>query len=153
MLGPDRLMAGGAGDGLVKRRATAVVHEERGRTVHGVPPVAPTHQGNKSRGEVCSLGGEAVLVAYRSVLVGDAVHDLELDQALQPVGEEVSGDAEVQPEVLEAAHPTEQVTQDEQGPTVADGCEGGCDGTVVTDDVVWHLPSVAVSCYLQLSRR
>ena len=83
VLGPDRLMAGGAGDGLVKRRATAVVHEERGRTVQGVPPVAPTHQGNKSRGEVCSLGGEAVLVAYRSVLVGDAVHDLELDQALQ----------------------------------------------------------------------
>jgi hypothetical protein len=48
--------------------------------------------------------------------------------------------------VLEAADPTEQVAEDEQGPAVADGCQGGCNGTVFTDDVVWHARSVAVSC-------
>ena len=149
MVGSDRLVAGGTGDGLVERRAAGVVDQERGRPVDGVPPVAPVHQGHQRRGEVGSLGGQVVLVTNRSILVGHPVHDLQVDQALEPVGQEVSGDSEVLVEAFEAAYSAEEVPEDEQGPTVADRRQGGCDGTAVGGGVVGHGRSVAVSCEMK----
>ena len=77
------------------------------------------------------------------------MHDLQVDQALEPVGQEVAGDSEVLVEAFEAAYPAEEVPEDEQGPTVADRRQGGCDGTAVGGGVVGDGRSVAVSCEMK----
>ena len=146
MLGPDRLVAGRAGNGLVKWRTAGVVHEQGGRAVNGIPAVAPPHEGHEGGREVGALGCEPVFVTDRAVLVRHPVNDLELDQALEPIGQEVPCDSEVGAELLEASDPAEEVPKDEEGPAVADCCKGGRNGTALVDSLVWHCRSVAVSC-------
>jgi hypothetical protein len=50
------------------------------------------------------------------VLVRNALEDSVVDEAVQALGEDVTGDAEAGLEVIEACHAEERVPDDEQAP-------------------------------------
>ncbi len=94
-------------------------------------------------------------MAERALLVGHPLDDLGVLQSSEAVGEEVPGDAEVLVEALEATDAPEQVSQDQQGPSVADGLKGAGDRTAVLEcgeQLAGHDRTVAVRCELQRTR-
>ncbi len=94
-------------------------------------------------------------MAERALLVGHPLDDFGVLQSSEPVGEEVPGDAEVLVEALEATDAPEQVSQDQQGPSVADGLEGAGDRTAVLErgeQLAGHDRTITVRCNLQRTR-
>src|SRR5579863_3157439 len=83
------------------------------------PLVPPLTHGRHHVPQVTALGGEPVLGARRMVTVGNALKDPRLDQVIQPLGEDVAGDAEPRLEVIESGHAEERVPDHEQAPPLA----------------------------------
>jgi hypothetical protein len=67
-------------------------------------------------------------VANGTVLVGHPLDETVFDEPMEAIGEQVPGDAEVALELAEPMHPSEEVSEDAQRPTVAHHVEGGGDG-------------------------
>ena len=95
----------------------------QGRAVGGGPPVAPLAHGHHHVPQVAALFGEPVLRARRMITVGDAREDPVFDEAVQPLGEDVAGDAQARLEIVKAGHPEECVPDDEQAPPLAHDIE------------------------------
>lgn len=94
-------------------------------------PVAPLHQSDDHRPQVEPLFGQAVLVARGMFLIGTAVDQLRCHEPLEPVLENVAGDPEVAPEVVETMDPHHQLADHEQRPSLADECEGAGDAALL----------------------
>src|SRR5262249_32025404 len=78
----------------------------------GHPVVAPVQQRTDHRIEVASLLGEPVLVAWRPLLVADALQHAGADEPSQPIGKPVAAQADGL-EALEATDAEKGVAQDE----------------------------------------
>ena len=57
------------------------------------------------------------------------MNDAQVDELLQPFGEQVPGNAQVPVEALEPSDTTEEVSQDQERPAVPDSGQRGGDGT------------------------
>ena len=156
VVGGHRLVAGRASDRVFDRGLAGVVDEQGGWSLLGPPTITPGHEGDQRRGQVASPGGESVLVAERTLLVGHPMDDLGVLQPAKAVGEEVPGNAEALVEALEATDAPEQVPQDQQGPAVADGLEGAGERTAFLergDQLAGHDRTITVRCELQRTRK
>ena len=71
---------------------------------------------------------EEVVVADGLVRVGAALDDSVVEEVVEPLGEYLAGDAEVALEIVEAADPDEEVSEDEWGPGLAGDVEAARDG-------------------------
>src|SRR4029453_19055632 len=108
-----------------------------------VPPLPQTAEGDV---EVAALGGESVLVAGRSLAVGDALEHALADEPVQPVGEDVAGDPQALLELVEAANPEEHVADDQQRPALADNLQRPRDRAVLAFVLpVQHVRNVPAS--------
>ena len=99
----DDFIALGTEDSLGERRAAPVVDQHGGRLTVGKPTIAPLHERDEGRGEVLALLGENVLVANRTILVGNPLENTGPDQLAEAIGEQVLGDAQI---LLELAEPS-----------------------------------------------
>src|SRR5581483_148561 len=115
------------GDGCVVGDAA----RDAGRGGRDVP-VSPLHECEQRYAEVAAFLGELVLVALGPLLVADAFEDSVVDELLEPVGEDVAGDAETLLELLETAPAEERVADDQQRPALADELERPRDGAVLS---------------------
>src|SRR5215211_910073 len=114
-----------------------------------VPPLPQTAEGDV---EVAALGGESVLVAGRSLAVGDALEHALADEPVQPVGEDVAGDPQALLELVEAANPEEHVADDQQRPALADDLQRPRDRAVLAFVVpLQHVRSLPMSVALRNS--
>src|SRR5262249_26993199 len=98
------------------------------------PVVAPVQQRNDHRIQVASLLGEPVLVAWRPLLVADALQHAGADEPSQPIGKPVAAQADGL-EALEATGAEKGVAQDEKRPPVAAAEERLPKGALHTADV------------------
>src|SRR5207247_3955754 len=78
-----------------------------------------------------ALVGEPVLEALGPLAVADPLQDSFLDEPVEPIGEDVAGDAEALLELLEAAQAQEAVADDQERPALADDLERAGDGAVL----------------------
>jgi hypothetical protein len=85
--------------------------------------VPPLPQACECDVELAAFVGHPVLVALGPLAVADALQDPLLDEAVQPVGEDVAGDPEALLELLEAAQAKEAVADDQERPGLADDLE------------------------------
>ncbi len=100
--------------------SAGLVHELDGRAGGGRgPPVAPLPHRGQHLPEIASLIGEPVVVTDRVFLVGDAVEDTVGEEMVEPLGEDVAGDAESLLEVVEARDPEKGVPEDQWRPPLA----------------------------------
>ena len=83
---------------------------------------------------VATLLGESVLKARGALLVGPTLQDAVLDQLGETRRQEMGREAERGLEVVEAASAQEAITQDQQGPAIANHREGPSDGAVELPD-------------------
>src|ERR1019366_6965143 len=87
--------------------------------------VAPGGHGHQHAIEVAALVGQGVFVAGRMLVVEALFQYAVADQAFQPRGQHVAGDAQPLLPLLETPHVGEGVAQNEEGPGVADHLQGG----------------------------
>ena len=90
-----------------------------GRAAGRRPLVTPLPHGHNHVPEIAALAGEPVLRARRMLGVSRPLEDSAVDQVVQPLGEDVPGDAEPGLEVIEAGYAEEGVPDDEQAPPFA----------------------------------
>jgi hypothetical protein len=125
----ERLVAGGAGDGRVCGvSAGGVVEDDWRALLAGCPAVAPGRDCEEDVAEFPALVREEVVVADGLVGVWAAFDDAVVEEVVEPLGEDLSGDAEVAVEIVEAADPDEEVSQDERWPGFAGDIERAGDG-------------------------
>jgi hypothetical protein len=107
---------------------------------HRIPPVPPPPQGEQDVEQVLPFGGQDVLVAGRPVLVGTGLQDAGGDEAVEPLAEDVAGDAQILGEVVEPPDPEERVTDDQQRPAVAEHLDSVRQGAFEMGEVLgaWH---------------
>ena len=74
-----------------------------------LPALPVTPQGHEHIEEVLALFGEAVFAPGWSSLIEPCLQHPVGDEALESVGENVAGDAEIVDELVEPAHPEERV--------------------------------------------
>ncbi len=84
------------------------------------PFVAPAHQRDKRRAEGPTAVGQPVFVTHRALLIFELFYDFGVDQHLQPIRKQGAGYPKVFLDSREPANPTEQITNNQQGPTVTD---------------------------------
>ena len=109
--------------------AGGVAQHDRRARLAGEPPVAPGDHGRQDGVEVAALVGEDVLVAVGLLLVADPRQHALLDEALEPLGEDVAADPQRPLHVVEAAHPEEGLPEHERRPPVAQQVDAAGDGT------------------------
>jgi hypothetical protein len=93
--------------------------------------VAPLSETGEGDVEVTPLSREPVLEPLRALAVAHLLQDALLHQAVQAVGENVTGDAEALLELVEAAEPEERVADNQQRPALADDLERPGDRAVL----------------------
>ena len=85
------------------------------------------------------------------ILVGDALEDPALDQAVQPLGEDVAGDAQARLKIVEAGHAQEGIPDDQQTPPLAHDVEAlGDRARNVLEAGSMHEPSIE-GCVMELT--
>jgi len=87
-----------------------------GRAAGCRPSVAPLPHGHYHVPQVAALGGEPVFRARRVIGVGDPLEDFVVDEVVQTLGEDVTGDSEAGLKIIEARDAEEGVPDDEQAP-------------------------------------
>ncbi len=92
--------------------------------------LAPGHQSDEHGPEVEPLLREPVLEAIGALLVALAPEDPGCDELVEPVGENVSGAADVALHRIEAPRSEERLAEHEERPALADVVEGACNCTV-----------------------
>ncbi len=120
-----------------------------GGPVVGQPLVAPAHQRDERRRQGRAHVGQPVLEPRRALAVQAPLEHAGLDQPLEAVGQDGTGDVEVGAEVVEPAHAAEGVAHDQDRPAVAEDVEAPLDraGPIgrVGRHVVSHRPIVESS--------
>src|SRR5690606_15058530 len=96
----------------------------------GHPLVAPLPEGHHHRPQGGALPGEHVDVPAARLVVAAALHDPGLAEGVQPVREDVAGDAETTLEVVEPGHAEQGVADDQERPPLADDLERAGDRAV-----------------------
>ena len=129
MAWPHGFITRGTQKNLFERGGAIVVHQQCGRLAVGSPTVAPAHKRNQGGRQIHPFWGESVLEAEWALLIRDLVQYVGVDQAGEPIGEQVSSNTEIVAELAEAMDTTKDVTHDEQGPAVTDEIERCLDGT------------------------
>jgi hypothetical protein len=94
--------------------------EQPRRALLRVVAVAPVQERCDDGEQVDPLGGQAVLVSLRPLLVQVLLEHALVTQALQARGQHVAGNAEALLELVEAREPDEGVADDEHRPALAD---------------------------------
>jgi hypothetical protein len=111
----ERLVAGGAGDDRVGPVAAGgVVEDDGGAVATDRPAVAPGGDGEEDVAELPAFVREEVVVADGLVGVWAAFDDAVVEEMVEPLGEDLAGDAEVALELVEAADADEEVSKDER---------------------------------------
>lgn len=87
------------------------------------PFVSPLTQRGHHRPQSSALVGEHVVVSASGLVVDPAFEHPRADESVEPVRQDVAGDAESLDEVIEAADAEEGITKDQQGPPLADDLE------------------------------
>ncbi len=95
-----------------------------------LPPVTPTPQREEHIKEVLAHWSEFVLGPRGIVLIGDGFEYSSVHKSVQPIGEDVAGDAEIPLKILEPPYSHERIAQKQDVPTIADHVESVGDGTV-----------------------
>jgi hypothetical protein len=95
--------------------------------------VAPGEHGGDDGVQVAALLGESVLASFTGAVVAE---HLAGDELVEAFGEHVGGDAEALAELVEVSQPTEAVSEDQQGPAIADDVEGSGDRTTLAEGAV-----------------
>jgi hypothetical protein len=148
----ERLPAVGTGRHGVSLATTRQV-DEAPRLRHRFPPVAPAPQGQQDVEQVFALVGQHVFVARRVLLVAPSCEDATGDQAVEPFGEDVPGDPEIPPELVEPPDAQEGVAQDQHAPAVAEQLQAVGDHAIEMIQVRWHMLMIPpVGCILLLTR-
>ena len=94
------------------------------------PFVAPLSECGEHGPERSALVGEDIVVATACGVVGAPVEQAGVDERVEPVREDVAGDAETFDEVVEAADAEEAVAQDQERPPFTDHLESLGHGAV-----------------------
>jgi hypothetical protein len=97
----------------------------------GEPAVAPLHQAEQYSLQIAPGLRQAVLAAWRIVLIGLLNQHTCVYKALQAIGQDIACDIEVLAEVVEAADAVEGFADDEQGPAVAQDSERTGDAAIL----------------------
>lgn len=99
--------------------------------------VAPLHQCDQNRLDVPALLGQQVLPAgsLSLVLIRACLHDAGRNQLAEPVREHRAGQADVALEVLKPANSVDCITEDQQGPFVAEDVQRPLDRAVLRAEV------------------
>ena len=117
---------------MVRDLAAAVaVDHEPWTAVLGVVAIAPPEQPHQGGPQVEALLREPVLEALGPLLVAVALEHTLVDEAREPVGQDVAGDSKALLETLEAAHSEEGVADHEHRPAIANQLERAGDGAVL----------------------
>jgi hypothetical protein len=117
----NRLPAPGASQHRIKHVAAIPMTEQQRATASpGRISIAPMPQAGQHRVQIQPGLGQPVFVTHRSVLVRHLLQHAVRHQLLQPVGQDVTRDAQPLLKRVKAANPQEAVAQDEQGPPVTD---------------------------------
>ena len=82
-------------------------------------------------------------------MVRHPVNDVQIDEPLQPVGEQVPGNAQVPVEAFEPSDTTEEISKDQECPAISNSRQGGGDGAFLGGCGVRHRRNVAVRCVLK----
>jgi len=104
------------------------VEDDRRPVFVGCPAVAPGGDCEEDVAEFPAFVREEVVVADGLVGVGAAFDDAVVEKMVEPLGEDLAGDAEVALEIVEAADPDEEVSEDERCPGLAGDVERAGDG-------------------------
>ena len=128
-----------------------VVDEFGGRHATAAPLVTPPHHRHECWAEGTTLGRESILVAKRALLIRRLLDDFRFDEETETIGEQIPSDPEVFLDAREAPDPSEEITNNEQCPPVADEVERPLDRAIL----VWcqrHGPHPReVGCDMQLT--
>jgi len=92
-----------------------------------VAPLTDRHQYGPQR---FALVGEDVVVTAPRLVVAAAFEHAVADEGVEPLGQDVAGNAEPCLELLEAGDAEERVAEDQQRPPLADHLEGPGDRAV-----------------------
>jgi hypothetical protein len=131
--------------------ATTRQVDEAPRLRHRLPPVAPAPQGQQDVEQVPALVGQDVFVAWGMLLIAPACEYTTGDQAVEPFGEDVPGDPEITPELIEPPDAQEGVAQDQYAPAVAEQLQAVGDHAIEMIQVRWHMQMIPpVGCILIL---
>src|SRR6266852_3659627 len=93
--------------------------------------VAPLAKRGQRDVEVETLLRQLVLVPLRTLAVEDALEHAFVDQTVEPVSQNVAGDAQALLQLVEAAQAEQYVADDQQRPALADNLEGSRDRTIL----------------------
>jgi hypothetical protein len=122
--------------------ATTRQVDEAPRLRHRFPPVAPAPQGQQDVEQVLALVGQDVFVARGMLLIAPACEDTAGDEAVEPFGEDVPGDPEIPPELIEPPDAQEGVAQDQHAPAVAEQLQAVGDHAIEMIQVRWHIQMI-----------
>src|SRR6185437_6492913 len=116
--------------------------------------IAPLSKRGERDVQVETLLRQVVLVPLRPLAVQDPLEHTFVDQPVEPVGQNVAGDAQALLQFVEAVQAQQQVANDQQRPALADNLERSRDRTVLAFVVtVQHASMVArLSCVTKLPR-
>ena len=111
------------------QRAGALPVQGEPRRAGGVGevPVTPVHQRDHRERQFTTPGGEPVLGPGRPLLVLHALQYARVDQALEPLAEDVSGQPQALPKVVEAGQAEKGIPDDEQGPSLTEDLQRASD--------------------------
>lgn len=105
------------------------VAEHRWRSLRSrSPTVAPIHDGQQKHDQLASALGEAVVHAYRVLLVDALGQQFDVHQLAQASREHLARDAQILGEVVEASDAQKDVAENQRSPRVAQEREGAADG-------------------------
>jgi hypothetical protein len=104
------------------------------------PAITPSPQGEQNIEQILALGGQQVLIPGRVVLIAMSLEDSGLDEAIEPLGQDVPGDPEIFLPVVKPPHAQERIPKDQQAPPVADDVESIGDRAVQVLEILsgWH---------------
>ena len=129
MARPHGFVTRGTKQNLFEGGCAGIVHQQRGRLAVGGPSITPPHESNERGGEVHTFWRQPVFEAGRTILVLHLVQNVMIDEAAEPIGQEITSDAEIIVELAEAVYASEDISQDQQSPTVANQIQRRLDRT------------------------
>jgi hypothetical protein len=80
--------------------------------------------------QVEALLGEEIFEPGRVILVRETLEDLAVDEAIESLGQGISGDSKARLKVVELGDAQESIADDEKAPPFADNVEGASDGAM-----------------------
>jgi len=107
------------------------VDELGGSHAAAAPLVTPPHHRDECWAEGTALGRESILMAKRALLIRRLLDDFRFDEQTKTIGEQIPSDPKVFLDSREAPDPPEEITNNEQGPAVANEIERPLDRAIL----------------------